>query len=440
MTSADAGQEIAKMKQTVGALETAIKMVRAGYSVVETTTKLHKVDKALSGVVAEKVSEATNHSLVMNFLEEGGKNLVQANATYDPMSEKLLEVLQSLYGTFSANLWTPEEREATSRETFQTVLEEKSSEFVLLTQTMKEKDEVEAEKSQIQAAKEQELLDLQDQIVADDAFFKATVKACEDESEAWDERKGLRAEEVAGIDKALGILMSDENRDLFNRARAVRSSKLEGDRLNDVVQGQTRRDALSAAFVQLAETNHPRSLKLARRAENALVQAHKGDGEEEELNVTAAMQDAAGPVVDEIDKMRDELKAEELLDIENRDWCINETGHYTYQKEEVLEYEIDVLNNKIARVEHRIERRDADIASIVAKNVTLIKEMDDALGIRADENAAYITARDDDVKAVEVLNSTLDALSEFYENNGLEMDTIPDGAGAPETTLLQKGN
>ena len=65
--------------------------------------------------------------------------------------------------------------------------------------------------------------------------------------------------------------------------------------------------------------------------------------------------------------------------------------------------------------------------------------MDDALGIRADENAAYITARDDDVKAVEVLNSTLDALSEFYENNGLEMDTIPDGAGAPETTLLQKG-
>jgi hypothetical protein len=151
------------------------------------------------------------------------------------------------------------------------------------------------------------------------------------------------------------------------------------------------------------------------------------------------MQDATKPVVDEIDVMTDDLKAEELLDIENRDWCINETGHYTYQKEEVLEYEIDVLNNKIARVEHRIERRDADIASIVAKNVTLIKEMDDALGIRADENAAYITARGDDVKAVEVLNSTLDALSEFYENNGLEMDTIPDGAGAPETTLLQGG-
>merc|ERR1719235_2718929 len=235
MTSADAGQEIAKMKQTVGALETAIKMVRAGYSVVEATAKLHKVDKALSGVVAEKVSAATNHSLVLNFLEEGGKNLVQANATYAPMSEKLLAVLQSLYGTFSANLWTAEEREATSRETFQTVLEEKSAELALLTQTVKEKDEVEAEKAQIQAAKEQELLDLQDQIIADDAFFKATVKACE-------ERKSLRAEEVAGIDKALGILMSDENRDLFNRARAVRSSKLEGDRLNDVVQGQTRRD------------------------------------------------------------------------------------------------------------------------------------------------------------------------------------------------------
>merc|ERR1719243_326013 len=138
----------------------------------------------------------------MNFLDDGGKNLARANATFEPMSEKILGVLQSLYGTFSANLWTAEEREATSRETFQTVLEEKSSELALLTQTMKEKDEVEAEKAQIQAVKEQELLDLQDQIVADDAFFKAAVKACTDVANAYDERKNLQAEEVAGIDKA----------------------------------------------------------------------------------------------------------------------------------------------------------------------------------------------------------------------------------------------
>jgi len=202
-----------------------------------------------------------------------------------------------------------------------------------------------------------------------------------------------------------------------------------------VVQGQTRRDALSAAFVQLAETNHPRSLKLARRAENSLVQAK--DEPASELNVTKAMQDAAAPVVAEIDKMRDDLKAEELLDIENRDWCINETGHYKYQKEEVLEYAINVLNGKIARLEHRIAKREEDVERIVEKNATLIQEMDDALGIRADENAAYITAREDDVKAVEVLNQTIDALTEFYDNNGLEMDTIPDGAGAPETTFIQ---
>merc|ERR1719159_832568 len=47
-TSADAGQEISKMKQTVGAPETAIRMIKAGYSVVETNAKLQKVDKALS--------------------------------------------------------------------------------------------------------------------------------------------------------------------------------------------------------------------------------------------------------------------------------------------------------------------------------------------------------------------------------------------------------
>merc|ERR1719201_1109572 len=88
---------------------------------------------------------------------------------------------------------------------------------------------------------------------------------------------------------------------------------------------------------------------------------------------------------------------------------------------------------------HRISKREDDVARLIQLNETLIQEMDDALGIRADENAAYITAREDDVKAVEVLNETMEALSEFYENNGLEMDTIPDGAGAPETVLVQKG-
>jgi len=97
------------------------------------------------------------------------------------------------------------------------------------------------------------------------------------------------------------------------------------------------------------------------------------------------------------------------------------------------------LNGKIERIEHRISKREEDIESLIEQNATLIQEMDDALGIRADENAAYIQARDDDEKAVEVLNETMEALSEFYENNGLEMDTIPDGAGAPETVLVQKG-
>ena len=45
-----------------------------------------------------EVREATNHSLVVSFLGEGGKNLVTANATYSPMSEELLAVLNSLFG------------------------------------------------------------------------------------------------------------------------------------------------------------------------------------------------------------------------------------------------------------------------------------------------------------------------------------------------------
>merc|ERR1719201_99025 len=46
-------------------------------------------------------------------------------------------------------------------------------------------------------------------------FFDATKKSCEEKSADWENRKTLRAEELAGVDKALEILDNDDARALF---------------------------------------------------------------------------------------------------------------------------------------------------------------------------------------------------------------------------------
>ena len=50
--------------------------------------------------------------------------------------------------------------------------------------------------------------------------------------------------------------------------------------------------------------------------------------------------------------------------------------------------------------------------------------MSDATTLRGEQEAAYNTARSQDVEAQGVLNATLAKLEEFYDNNGLDVHNL----------------
>merc|ERR1719388_154954 len=56
------------------------------------------------------------------------------------------------------------------------------------------------------------------QMKEDEGFFDDAKAACMTKSDEWSERVRARTEELAGIDKALGILTSDDAKALFNKA------------------------------------------------------------------------------------------------------------------------------------------------------------------------------------------------------------------------------
>merc|ERR1712139_461544 len=65
---------------------------------------------------------------------------------------------------------------------------------------------------------EAELDALKKQVEADTKFIEQTTKDLATKKEEWKDRQELRAGELAAISKAIGILYSDDARDLFKKS------------------------------------------------------------------------------------------------------------------------------------------------------------------------------------------------------------------------------
>merc|ERR1719379_992054 len=94
----------------------------------------------------------------------------------------------------------------------------KVKELVALQDKVDKKESEKADAAKDLADTTQNYDDTEDQMNADIEFFENAVKSCEAKAGDWEERQKMRAEELAGVEKAIEILTSDEARELFNKA------------------------------------------------------------------------------------------------------------------------------------------------------------------------------------------------------------------------------
>merc|ERR1719191_1957777 len=134
-------------------------------------------------------------------------------------------------------------------------------------------------------------------------------------------------------------------------------------------------------------------------------------------------------VIAEIDKMMATLKEEEKGDIEQRDWCKEETFK-NEQEASRYEYKIERTDAKIMKLTSKREELEstltATIASILATKDD-IKAMEDA---RKEQHAAFESAKSDDEGAVKLLAAAIEAMTAFYKNNKIGMGDIQGAAQA----------
>merc|ERR1719443_1995286 len=326
-------------------------------------------------------------------------------ASYNPASATIQGILKDMYDTFSMNLEKATETEAVAQKNYESLIGVKENEMATLVEQRARREGEKADAEKDLADTSQDLDDTTKQMKADTVFFDETKAACQAKADEWSERVRARTEELAGINKALEILTGDDAKALFNKAiKPGKETFLQTGSVSSESQPQNK------AYKALkAHATKAKSLRLAAIAATLRTGGH------------------FDAVIAEIDKMMDTLKAEEKDDIDQRDWCKEETFK-NEQEASRYEYKIERTDAKIMKLTSKLEELEgtlqATIASILSTK-TDIKNMEDT---RNEENAAFQSAKSDDEGAAKLLGAAIESMSAFYKNNKIGMGEIQGAA------------
>jgi len=429
--NSDYQQDKAYMETALGSLHQAIEVL-SGAGTGGDMGLLSVAAKVRSAVLnSPKLSalSASNTKLLKAFLEDPADyydKKAQAKASYSPQSATVTGILKDMYDTFAADLEKSNQDESNAQQGFEEVIDEKTKKNKVLQGMVTDKSAQKAEKSQQLAENEQLLEATQAQLKEDEEFFATASKSCKEKSDEWDERGRLRTEELAGINEALEILTSDDARATFQSATGTRAMDTFGSEGVAFVQVEMESSPRVKAYKVLKKlVQGSKNLRLVRLA----------------ATVRTATQGHFDDVIASIDTMIQTLKDEEQEDIKQRDWCIEERDTYRNDRDD-KSYDISQLEAKIEKAElkkKKLEQHKSDTEDAKEK---LLDDMAQALSDRQAENQNFHSAKDDDVKAVELLGDAIAALSKYGANNAfVQKQPVFDVSEdqAPDATFSDSG-
>ena len=350
---------------------------------------------------------------VKSFLSNPKASLILSSRqveTYNSQSGEIQGILAQMKDDFEHELESSAEEEEASAASHVDLMKTKNEDLALLEKTLTKTTLAQGNDKKQLADDSQEREETQEQLKTDEAFFEETKDSCKAKADQWAGRARSRTEELAAIDKALGVLTSEESKAIFERSANTLIQ------LTATETAPTRAEAFNILKKVASQSN---SMRLA-----AIATAVK----------TTWHFDA---VIADIDKMIEALRAEEKADIEHRDWCESQT-HAANSKNENLEYDKEQLNQKKERAENKKKELEEEIAKTEGEMEDLKASMQDALDNRNKEHEAFKQAMKDDADAVMLIGKAIESLSDFY-NKGAELMQQPEYKAnedtAPEATF-----
>jgi hypothetical protein len=434
-----------ELQQTIAALEQAVTIIKGATTFVQKgnsggahvrgsgLVQVHdasgqdavaaatKIAVQFAVAASERLPEAARPSAERNLAvlsQEASKT------NYAPQSATIQGILTDMYASFATTLETSTHEEGVKQRNFEDLIATYQAQLNTLRETLTKKERKKAEDETILADATQDYATTEDVLKADVEFFDATKKACEAKTESWSTRRPLRGEELDGINQALEIRTSDASKELFAKAIKPGFEFLQVSSNSDSAQ---RNKAINNAFELLqSQARKAGSLKLAAiAAAVSEEQDERGVGHFDK-------------VLEAIDTMIGTLKDEEKADIEQNDECLDKIQQITSTKGD-LKWKIEKNGAKIEKLGNTISAKEAEKGEAEKELETVEKDIEDSKAQRAEGNAKFLAGKEDDEKAIDLLQSAMEALKAFYEKNGISFVGMHEEP-APEAKFSDKGN
>mmetsp|Transcript_96203 Transcript_96203/g.170806 ORF Transcript_96203/g.170806 Transcript_96203/m.170806 type:complete len:705 (+) Transcript_96203:41-2155(+) len=244
---------------------------------------------------------------------------------------------------------------------------------------------------QAQAEAKEAIEQLEDQVAADKKYIADTKSSLEEKEKEFDERNKVALDEVAAIGDAIAILRSDEARDTFSKSFSfMQLSNSQGNMLRDQARDLIRQEASARKDARLLGLMH-------------------------DLRVDAS--GSFDTVVDKIEKMKTVLETEAEDDLKQRDTCIAQKSK-DKAEEQSIGFEIKDIEGKEENLDQEVMDIEREIGTKSKEIAQIDEELEKAKNLRADENKAYLAAKQNDGAALQLLKQATLKLTEVYKKAG----------------------
>lgn len=323
----------------------------------------------------------------LNFLQNAAKGTNQDA----PLADILTDLQKQMEGNLAAEVKSDQNNTANQK-----ALQKEFKEQLKLLKSNEIKTQ--ATKATVQTAISDDTQlshETESQRKADMAFLNQSEVTCGERRSEYATRQKLRQQELDGVQKALDVLMRDDNRALLARAASF---------LQTDSESLTRASQALAVLQNAASTSQ--NYRLA-----ALV-----------LNLRRALPDGGLATVQKsLKDMISTLKNEAKSDGEKKDYCKKE---YHGIKSEVGRVSFLIQKNQatISEIDNRVNELTAQKAAAKASIDAQTKQIQQLEKIRKQERNVYLTDKADDESAIKVLNETQGVLAKYYLQQSASKD------------------
>jgi chromosome segregation ATPase len=331
---------------------------------------------------------------------------------YKARSFKIQDVLAKMLDTFTTNRKDARDKEDEAQSQYDELSGNKRDQLESAQEALSKGDTEKGAAGMSKENAQSEVDALKTQVSNDEKFISQTATALEDKKAEWKDRQALRKGEIAAINKAIGILHSDDARDLFKKSLASQSF-----------------------FLQLKSSKSMSALEVLKKAAK-----RTGDKRLSVLAASVATPMATGShfdqVISAIDDMISNLKGEEETDLENKEGCEHDRAEDT-REAILLGRAMDDHTDSVTEAENRIAEIKEQIADNKKEIKSLNEQLDEATKDRKDEHATWEANNRNDQAAADLVKSAEGVLEDFYKDNDLmflqnkRMDPVKAGEAPP---------